>query len=92
MHELKSIVRAGKNTTIAVGTRYHFKIADGQGVSFEHKYDLGAQIVSINMTGGSMRVGDDYTILWDQEYNKDLKFRYDHEETLSIPGLRTIVV
>ena len=90
VHKLESIVKAGKNTTIAVGTRYHFKIADGQGVSFEHKYDLGAQIVSINMTGGRMRVGDKYTILWDQKYNKDLRFRYDHKETVSIPPLTRV--
>ena len=79
---VESVVRAGKNSTIAAGTRYHFLIEEG--VSFDHKYDLGAQIVTISMLGGFIKVGESVN-KGDQKYNTDLKFHYDHEEKLSIP-------
>ena len=90
-HQLESIVKAGKNETIAAGTRYHFKITDGQGVNFGHNYELGVHIVSINMTGGRMRIRDNYNTLWDQKYNEDLMFRYKHEEKLTIPPMTAVV-
>ena len=42
------------------------------------------------MTGGSMRVGDKYTVHWDQQYNPGLLFSYDHKEKLKLPPLTRV--
>ena len=90
-HQLESFIKASKNTTMTKGTRYHFQITEGQGVDFGRNYDLGVQIVSINMSGGRMRIRDTRTLLWDQKYNSGLEFRYDHKEKLIIPPLTAVV-
>ena len=78
----ETTIRVGKNLPIASGTRYHFIMSEG--VSFDHKYNLGPQIVGLSMTGGYMSVGENYTIK-DQSYNEALMFNYHHEEKVIIP-------
>lgn len=82
MENVETEILSGKNTAISTGTRYHFLIKDG--VCFDHKDNLGAQIVSIAMIGCNMRVGDKLTTT-DQAYNQDLMFQYNHKEKLAIP-------
>ena len=84
---IESIIRAGKNSTIAIGTKYHFLCKEG--VCFDHKVNLGAQIVSISMSGGEMRVGENIFIK-DQAYNQGLMFYYSHEEKLFIPPKKKV--
>lgn len=85
--KVETDIITGKNTAIAAGTKYHFLIKDG--VCFDHKVNLGAQIVSISMIGCDMRVGDSITER-DQGYNEDLKFQYDHKEKIVIPPLTKV--
>ena len=54
----ESIIQVGKNAPIAIGTRYHF-IMTGSNIRFDNKYNFGAQIVTLSMTGGYLSVGGD---------------------------------
>lgn len=78
----ETIIRVGKNLPVASGTKYHFSMSEG--VSFDHKYNFGPQIVGLCMTGGYMSVGKNYTIK-DQSYNEALMFNYYQEEKVIIP-------
>ena len=78
----QTTMHVGKNCPIAVGCRYQFSMTEG--VKFDHKYNLGAQIVGLCMVGGYMSVGTNYTIK-DQTYNENLQFQYHQKEKLIIP-------
>ena len=78
----ESIVRVVKNSPITDGIRYKFFITEG--VSLDHKRNLGFQIVSLSMAGGYMRVGTNEETT-DRRYNEDLQIHYSHEEKLIIP-------
>ena len=80
----KSIVRVGKNAPIAIGTRYHF-IMTGSNIKFDNKYNFGAQIVTLSMTGGYLSVGGTYSSIKDQAYNQALLFNYNQEEKVTVP-------
>ena len=79
----ESIIRVGKNLPITIGTRYHFTTTEG--VQFDHKYNFGAQIIALSMTGGYLSVGGGYTSIKDQAYNQALMFNYHQEEKVIIP-------
>ena len=78
----ETIIRIGKNLPIPSGTRYHFSTSEG--VSLDHKYNIGARIVGLAMAGGYMRIGTDNTVK-DRAYNLALQFSYGQEEKLIIP-------
>ena len=80
----ESIIRVGKNAPIAIGTRYHF-IMTGSNIKFDNKYNFGAQIVTLSMTGGYLSIGGTYTSIKDQAYNQALMFNYNQEEKVTIP-------
>ena len=80
----ESIIRVGKNAPIVIGTRYHFIMTDGN-IRFDNKYDLGAQIVTLSMTGGCLSVGGTYSSIKDQAYNQALMFNYNQEEKVIVP-------
>ncbi len=80
----ESIIRVGKNAPIAIGTRYHF-IMTGNNIRFDKKYDFGAQIITLSMTGGYLSVGGTYSSIKDQAYNQALMFNYHQEEKLIVP-------
>ena len=80
----ESIVRVGKNLPITVGTRYHF-IMTGGNIQFDSKYNFGAQIVTLSMTGGYLSVGGTYTSIKDQAYNQALMFNYQQEDKVTVP-------
>ena len=80
----ESIIRVGKNAPIAIGTRYHF-IMTGSNIRFDNKYNLGAQIVTLSMTGGYLSVGGTYSSIKDQAYNQALMFNYNQEEKVIVP-------
>ena len=80
----ESIIRIGKNAPIAIGTRYHF-IMTGSNLQFDNKYNFGAQIVTLSMTGGYLSVGGTYSSIKDQAYNQALMFNYNQEEKVTIP-------
>ena len=72
----------GKNLPIATGSRYLFSM--NEGVKFDHKYNFGAQIVGLSMTGGYMSVGSDYSIK-EQSFNPNVQFFYNQKEKIVIP-------
>lgn len=78
----ETTVQVGKNAPAVAGTRYHFFIE--QGVSFDHKQNLGVQIVSLSMSGGHMRVGAPIEAK-DEQYNIALQFQYRNEEKIVVP-------
>ena len=80
----ESIIRVGKNAPIAIGTRYHF-IMTGSNIRFDNKYNFGAQIVTLSMTGGCLSVGGTYSSIKDQAYNQALMFNYNQEEKVIVP-------
>lgn len=80
----ESIIRVGKNAPIAIGTRYHF-IMTGSNIQFDNKYNFGAQIVALSMTGGYLSVGGTYSSIKDQAYNQALMFNYNQEEKVIVP-------
>ena len=80
----ESIIRVGKNAPIAIGTRYHF-IMTGNTIQFDSKYNFGAQIVALSMTGGYLSVGGTYSSIKDQAYNQALTFNYHQEEKVIVP-------
>ena len=86
-NNIETEILSGKSTTISTGTRYHFAIKEG--VCFDHKHDLGAQIISIAMIGCDMRVGGNRHEK-DQAYNQDLEFKYSHKEKLVIPPMTKV--
>ena len=47
----ESIIRVGKNAPIVAGTRYQFIMKD-DNIQFDNKYNFGAQVVTLSMTGG----------------------------------------
>ena len=87
MDSVETELLSGKNTPISTGIRYHFLIKDG--VCFDHKDNLGAQIVSASMIGCDMKVGEKCTKT-DQAYNQDLEFQYNHKEKLVIPSMTKV--
>ena len=72
----------GKDTSVFVGMKYHF--LSKNGVQFDTSYKLGTQAISVGITGGFIRVGDDITTK-DQSYNTKLKYEYLQKEKVIIP-------
>ena len=80
--EDETVFYLGKNLPIAAGLRYKFTMTEG--IKFDHKLNLGAQIVGLAMASGYMRVGLDHSKM-DRTYNNGVRFNYHHKEKISIP-------
>ena len=78
----ETTIRVGKNLPVAAGSRYQFFMKEG--IKFDHKYSLGAQIVGLAMAGGYMSVGTKHSVQ-DQSYNQALQFQYGQKEKIVIP-------
>lgn len=97
--KIETVIETCKNTSIALGMKYRYCVK--QGVRFD-EFKFGNQIVTLSITGGSMKVEDSNSLCTEKElenkkaykqlelihwqiYNKDLLFRHDHKEKLTIP-------
>ena len=72
----------GKNSPIAAGPKYMFFMKGG--VKFDHKYNLGSQIVGLSMAGGFQTVGSILPTT-EQSYNSSVQFFYNQKEKIVIP-------
>lgn len=74
-------------TPLATGRRYHFYTTNG--VRWNTSANLGAQILSMAMSGGTMRVGtsqDNWQVQGqDNAINPELGFQYFQEEKIVVP-------